>query len=1279
MRQVSCHCAITGVLLLSLGLATPTQCADDTAQLSRLNVGQLRLYYTDNAPGSIHYQGKPAIPRVYFYTSVKTETGRMIEGFNFYRNADGNLSFAQEAIPGGHRLTWRNKKYVRARPNAAPQGLAGEGSVTLTITPTEVSVRYQAKIEPNEGFGEIGLFVPEEFFTGTGQATCHARLAGGKTAELKLPMPGNQGTVLRRPESLSIEGPGGAYELQFEGQGFPGSQGVLFQDFRHRDQAPGCYRIVVGFATQGGNELDYTWRMTGFEPKAGGAATLDGEPMLQAGDLARVPALQANAEAIFGEAQAVEPIRRSGETEQVSPLKAAIDEKGQISLSEGDQAIMRGEYFHLFAPGTGTRTEKQEGNVHSTSVYYDAPKGELTKRIIAGPDDVWVLWNVKAKQKVRGEVGFYCPQEALQAPFITYRSINQSTVTQSDAPELSSSYCILSGAEDDFRELQCGTSRRPDWIFQDHRESKQAYRFVAVPSLAAGDRWQAVLHYVRNSPEAYPAVSFDQAREERGILSTLLPDVIGDGFTIVPARSAKYTFPGRPLQMTLKYLAVDNVPRTVKADCRLVDMWGRTVSEASYELANQGSQFAAIRFPMAVDLNGAYRLDITCRSGDVVQSRELIFTVMPDIPDTGFRPSSVFGAAIGSGEYLGTLAKRIGLKWNRCHCAIGDTQAGTILPQRGKYTWEAIERAYEFHQRHELYACHSISEGWRAKWLSAMYKERPFEEYLTAFVNEYVKPLAQRFKGRITCWEVTNEPYYQFRESPENWVKLMKATYETLKQIDPDCTVVGTCGPPGSMGYSWYRRTFALGALDYQDAVSSHLYHFGPWVGSGTAVGVRKWMREIRKIMKDHGKVVPLWNSETTVTPPSSVYTHPSHTRYVRYHAGEAATDPVEQAQTYFKVLVMHKAEDVKYSFHIFHGGVEYTSHTAEYDETPLGFLASQAALAKYLETAQYIADVPLHDDVQACLFKDGDRLLLIPWGPMFLKGDYAQVSLPLPASRFTARDVFDNPLPVAGADGTTDLIITWEAFFLLAEGMSTEEFLTACKQSETRVHFAQTEGETVAGTFFGQDARRAQRSDWVGLHPVDLTSVVNRSFSDETPGDGEGGWTDEGENDMRLLPTGEWLINGVPFHIIDPETNNGKSCIVLKGGIQAAPPFPDKISVPVSQRLSKLHLLHTTTWGGTGYKAFRYVLHYTDGFTEQVPVTTGQNVADWWYLGDLPGAKPAWEGPNPAHEKVRIWHVEHEITHPKGAQAMMDRVEIVSECGRPIPVILAITGVYSN
>ena len=49
----------------------------------------------------------------------------------------------------------------------------------------------------------------------------------------------------------------------------------------------------------------------------------------------------------------------------------------------------------------------------------------------------------------------------------------------------------------------------------------------------------------------------------------------------------------------------------------------------------------------------------------------------------------------------------------------------------------------------------------------------------------------------------------------------------------------------------------------------------------------------------------------------------------------------------------------------------------------------------------------------------------------------------------------------------------------------------------------------------------------------LDLTKQANRAFEDKVAGDGEGGWTDQGENSLRGMEWGvhEWA--GVPFEII--------------------------------------------------------------------------------------------------------------------------------------------------
>ncbi|MBT3381872.1 MAG: hypothetical protein HN742_04340 [Lentisphaerae bacterium] len=1245
------------------------------ATLKRTSVGPFRLYYTDRSPGSVLLNGEHLIRGIYLYTAVKPVSGKYIEGFNFRRDEDGHLSFEHEQLPDGVRMVWKNKRHVRDRKTRRAKGLAGEGTVTLTATEGgELSIRYQAKIEPNVGFGEIGFYLDERVWMAGEGADLEVVLADGSTKTARLPLPPQKarssysGFSRLTARSQDVE-----FDLRFDGTGFPGAFGIHFQDFRKSDQHPGCYRVVTNFDTKAGNTIDYTWRLRVTDkrpPAVQEAAHQTSVPPPPEGWL--IPAIDPTFRVL-----PLEPAseQRKGQ----GGCSTVVSASGVVSAKRGDALVIRNDYTTLPGRSDPECRETVQGDTRQTTVRWDSPVSTIVKQVVASPGEMWLMWTVTAKKDTKGEVGVYLAASELAGPSISYRATNQSMVAAKEEPELGATYCLINGPSESFTEIQCGAGGHGDWQLQDFRSRGGRYRFVAVPRLKAGQVWRGVFRYSARPEDRYPDISSDAARTERGILATLLPDVIEDGFTIVPERASRYVMTGQPLRVRLKYMSPHTVSRKVSADIRLIDMWGRTAGETSLAFETGGQRFCAQPFTVATPTNGAYRLEMTYRCGPLTRTRELIFTVLPSIPETGLRPDSVFGAALAGGDYIGTLAKRIGLKWNRCHCAIGDTQAGYVVPERGKYTFDRIERGCEYHEKFDFWACHSISEGWKAKWLNELWKAGDFDAYMKAWIEDYVRPMAQHFKGRIRYWEVTNEPYYQYRECPEKWVRLMKETYETLKEVDPGCTVVGTCGPPGSMGYGWYRRTFALGSLDYQDAVSSHLYHWGPWVGSGVALSVRKWMREIRGVMAEHGRVVPLINSETTVTPPSSMYTHPSHTRYVRYHPGESPSDPIEQAQTYGKVLAVHKAEDVPYSFHIFHGGVEYTSHTGEYDETPLGFLATQAALAKYLEEAEYVQDISLGNDLHAFLFKARERLIVMPWGPMFLKGDWASVELSLPANRFEVRDVFDNPMPLPGDGPTTRLPITWQSYFLLAPEMKAEELVTAFAAAEVQVHFSAASLTAIKGTFGGENAGPAKRSDWIGFKAVDLSKVANRSFADETPGDGEGGWTDEGENDMRFLPTGEWLINGVPFRIMDAEENNGASCLVLSGGVQGDSPFPERVNVPVNGRLSTLHFLHTVTWGSRSGPGFSYVLHFADGVTEEVVVEMQKNVADWWWQGNVPAAKVAWEGPNKIRENVRLYHVSYDVQHPKGAQAVLERIEIISAKKRPIPVIVAITGVHSN
>ena len=59
----------------------------------------------------------------------------------------------------------------------------------------------------------------------------------------------------------------------------------------------------------------------------------------------------------------------------------------------------------------------------------------------------------------------------------------------------------------------------------------------------------------------------------------------------------------------------------------------------------------------------------------------------------------------------------------------------------------------------------------------------------------------------------------------------------------------------------------------------------------------------------------------------------------------------------------------------------------------------------------------------------------------------------------------------------------------------------------------------------------------------------MNRDIKDEIEGDGTGGWSDQGDNDLRMFDQfGAQEMLGVPFDFVNPALNGGKAVLALRG-----------------------------------------------------------------------------------------------------------------------------------
>lgn len=167
---------------------------------------------------------------------------------------------------------------------------------------------------------------------------------------------------------------------------------------------------------------------------------------------------------------------------------------------------------------------------------------------------------------------------------------------------------------------------------------------------------------------------------------------------------------------------------------------------------------------------------------------------------------------------------------------------------------------------------------------------------------------------------------------------------------------------------------------------------------------------------------------------------------------------------------------------------------------------------------------------------------------------------------------------------------------------------------------------------------RSASFAATVALRPptvscLDIRPTANMGFRDEVDGDGRGGWTDQGENDIRTLEPGRRTFGGIPFDIVDAAKNGGASCLVFAGPGRAY--FPKDATVAGDGGTHAcLYLLHGTAWTPKEGTAVGEVSAcYADGSESRHRVTVGRDVGNWFRPVDLENGVVVWTAANPRSE----------------------------------------------
>lgn len=201
------------------------------------------------------------------------------------------------------------------------------------------------------------------------------------------------------------------------------------------------------------------------------------------------------------------------------------------------------------------------------------------------------------------------------------------------------------------------------------------------------------------------------------------------------------------------------------------------------------------------------------------------------------------------------------------------TTWGTIEPKQGRFDWHGLDTWVAAAQAHHVELDYLFLNT--PQWASTRPEEHcgrgnigcaapPTDKAWTAFVTTLVK----RYKGRISSYEMWNEPNAigYFTGTAADMAHLAALAYPIIKSIDPRAIVVSPA--PSSTGWptpyaTWLGQFLSAGGGKYVDAIAWHAY---PGRSNQPALPPEEIVSQIHKIravMAKHGvSDLPLWDTE---------------------------------------------------------------------------------------------------------------------------------------------------------------------------------------------------------------------------------------------------------------------------------------------------------------------------------------------------------------------------------------------------------------------------------
>ena len=742
-----------------------------------------------------------------------------------------------------------------------------------------------------------------------------------------------------------------------------------------------------------------------------------------------------------------------------------------------------------------------------------------------------------------------------------------------------------------------------------------------------------------------------------------------------------------------KYVA--NVPieagaRAWKGAVRfaLLDYWEKERASQTVEVELTPTQKKTLKVEFVAPAKGVFKIAATLTDGEKTVARDVASFAAWPVPGGAPDANSFFGNHLNAyynDAYLDQAA-RLGQSWARNHNLLQATWWPRVQAEPGAFNFSGDAQIAALKKRQIPVLGQFFGTPYWATAGEPLPPQKPGAYPYAAvpkadLLREYVAQTVAHYKEDISFWEVGNEPDVSkfWAGSPAEFAAYAQTCLAAARAADPKSTLlVGGFTAPA---WRWHEAAARAGAFKGADAIS---FHWGC-----PLLAPEENLRQLNATIahfdnlsrETTGKILPLWSTEggtpdTTwlrgldypQLPPANVRTP------MNWRAGAIATVQGE--------AVLQSAGVVKHFIYfqnpIAPGAESYENGSMlDANNAPRPKLMARVAMENELGGKPFFDKVQLPSarfwaNVYGTKGKAGSTIL---WWAGAGPSVSAQVKWPAAVTR--AADIMGNDVKVSAPFNISE-----EPAYLHLNA-TPEQTVAALKAAQLKVirdaaPLPAAQAATAPSLSPLPDYVAAREAP-AQVFSVDLRAKTNVGLADEKTGDGIGGWTDEGPfNDLRDLKTGQQTLAGVPFQIIDPAKNDGRAVITLRGTATTPRHIARVDGIDMKGRKARvLYFLQSAAWSGKG-QIGRYVAHYADGQSVEIPIKAGVNTGNWWsgYVAGEESRPVAVEVKSTATGQsasryLRVW----EWSNPR-PDVPIKSLDFVSDETPQSPILLAITGV---